>query len=131
MKALSRYSVLVGVCLLASLVSAQAQDWQPLGETIVDFRSPQETINATDTETQFSKIRMQVVDADMDFTGLKVYFSNGQTAEIAFKRYVGSARFTPAIELPDKGAGIEKVEFSFRNNVSRSRLGRVRLFAAR
>lgn len=102
-----------------------------MGQAIVDFRSDVEVIQTTDSNTQFSQVRLQVMDADMDFTGLKVHFSNGETAEIEFRRYVGASRYTPAIELPKKGAGIEKVEFSFRNNVSRSRLARVLLFAAR
>lgn len=130
MKIVSRLLVLVGVCLLLSIVPAHAQSWQPLGEAIVDFRGTEQVIRSTDSNTQFSMIRLQVMDADLEFTGLTVHFSNGQSAEIEFKRYVGSARYSPAIELPNKGAGIEKIEFTFKNNIARTRLARVRLFAA-
>jgi len=126
----SRFVALVAVCVLASIVPVQAAEWQPLGETIVDFRTNEKEITATDTATAFSKLRLKVLDTQLEFTSLQIQFTNGQTAEVAFKKYVGAGRYSPVVEVPNQGAGIAKISFSFKNNTARSRLARVQLFGA-
>ncbi len=105
--------MLLIVCSLPA-VSAQAADWELLGQRKVNVRTDHDVIRVTIAEGTFTKIKLRVLNHGIELLDLKVYFGNGDAQDVKVRRFIKAGGETRVIDLKGRHRVIKKVEFVYR-----------------
>ncbi|MGD1148190.1 MAG: hypothetical protein ABR961_09595 [Thermoanaerobaculaceae bacterium] len=130
MKLASRVVCLVAIALLLSNVPARAADWKPLGQRVVDYSTNPVSIEAATGAGPFSKLRLDVREANLKISDVRVTFTDGQAVSLDVNKFV-VAGSSCIIDLPS-AKEVQRVEFSYRkvSNSGDSRIALVKLLGS-
>jgi hypothetical protein len=125
MKRVLTLALAVGLCLAFSGVQALAEDWTPLGERILNYRSPEDYITVKN-EGSYKQIKLQVKSTSLEIMTVKVAFTDGTSFDATLDKFIGPGGFTKEIEFP-AAKSIEKVTFTYKKVSGNTQLPTVRL----
>jgi hypothetical protein len=123
--------LMVGLVLVAAAAPAGAEGWQQLGQTIVDFRANPDAITAVGNAGPMARLKLQAKDASIEILNVKVYLADGQTFDVALKKYLRAGGETKEIEVAGGPKEVQKVEFNYAKGSDGSRMPTVRLLASK
>lgn len=121
-------TVVVGLSVALASTFALAGDWALLGEKILNYRSPEETMAVKDTGA-FKSLKLQVKGSALEIKAAVVTFKDGTTFETTLNAFVAPGGSTKPIDLPAAKV-IEKVTLTYKKPGSTEKLATIRLFAA-
>ena len=122
--------LLVGLCFVLTASVVTAEDWQLLGQRVVDFRNNPEVVTAAGGARTFAKIKLQVKESSLEIAALKVYLADAPAFDVTLNQYLGPGGATKVIEIPDGPKAIQKVEFTYKRGTEGPRMPMVRLLAS-
>jgi hypothetical protein len=121
---------LVGLCFVLAVTVVTAEEWQRVGQRVVDFRNNPEVITVVGNTGTFAKLKLQVKESSLEIAGLKVYLADAGTFDVTLNKYLGPGGETKVIEIPDGPKAIQKVEFTYKTTAEGARMPLVRLLAS-
>lgn len=122
----------IGLMAYASASSArQGADWVFLGQRLVNDRADHDVIVVTAAKGDFTRIKLTVQRASVDFHRVTVHFGNGTKQEVDLRHTIRAGGETRAIDLEGADRVINRVEFWYDANAIRGRRAQVRLFGLR
>jgi len=122
--------LLVGVCMVVAAATVTGEDWQRLGQRIVNYKTNPEVITVVGDPGAFAKLSLQVRESSLEIVNVKVYVADGQTFDVTLNKYLSPGRETRAIDIPGGPKAIQKVEFTYKKGSDGSRLPVVQLQAS-
>ncbi|HEV8597949.1 MAG TPA: hypothetical protein VGQ69_01160 [Gemmatimonadales bacterium] len=120
-----------GLLLWLTLATGIGADWVLLGQRAVNDRADHDVIMVTAARGDFSKIKITVQRASVDFHRVVVHFGNGGKQEIELRHTIPAGGESRAIDLTGDDRVIRSVEFWYDANTIRGRRAVVRLFGMR
>jgi hypothetical protein len=123
--------LIIGLVVVAVGAPAGAEGWQQLGQTIVDFRANPEAITAAGNAGPMARLKLQAKDASIEILDIKVYLANGETFDVALKKYLRPGGETKEIEVAGGTKEVQKVEFNYAKGSDGTRMPTVRLLASK
>lgn len=128
----ARLVLLVAVSGCAARGAAgQDADWVMLGERTVTDRVDHDLIVVTAARGDFTRIKLTVRRAAVDFHRVVVHFRNGENQEIEMRNTIPAGGETRAIDLRGGERVIRSVEFWYDARTIGGRRAVVRLFGRR
>jgi hypothetical protein len=109
----------------------QRDGWAFLGERQVTDRLDHDRIVVTGMRSDFTRIKLTVQRAPVDFRRVVVHFANGADQEVQLRSTVRAGGETRAIDLRGGDRVIRNVDFWYDANTIRGRTAMVRLFGRR
>jgi len=122
--------LLVGVCMVVAAATVTAEDWQQLGQRVVDLRTNPEVIKVVGDPGTFAKLKLQVTGSSLQIAAVKVYVADGQPIDVTLNKFLGAGGETSVIEIPGGPKAVQKIEFTYKKRSDDSRLPLVRLLAS-
>ena len=107
-------AVTLTILVFLAALPAAAEDWELLGEKTVERRAERDEIVVTGKEGTFSKIKLRVRVAGVEFKDVKVHFGNGEIHDVELRRAIPAGSETREIDLPGKRRVIRKVVFLYK-----------------
>ena len=92
-----------------------AGDWEQLGCRTVGFAVDRDTIDAGRSDNPYTKIKLRVRLAPIEFHKVRMVFGNGGTQDIAIEQEVAAGSESRPIDLKGDARGIEKVNLFYRS----------------
>lgn len=120
-------TVVVGLSVALASTFALAGDWALLGEKILNYRSPEETLAVKDSGA-FKSIKLQVKGSPLELKAAVVTFKDGTTFETSLNTFLAPGASTKPIDLPAAKV-IEKVTVTYKKPGSTEKLATIRLLA--
>ena len=96
-------------CGVAAARDKKDDDWKLLGETKVEQRAEGDEIKVGADEGVFSRIKLEVRGADVEFKRVRVVYASGQDDDIEVRDKVKKGGQTRPIDLKGAGRAIKKV----------------------
>lgn len=109
---------------------ALGQQWVFLGQRQVSDRVDHDVIAVTAERGAFTRIRLTVQRASVDFRRVVIHYANGADEDVELRNTVPAGGETRAIDLKGGDRVIRSVEFWYAN-MGRGRTAVVRLFGSR
>jgi len=106
--------LLAALTLVAVVDAASAKDWELLGEKTVERRGERDEIAVTAKKGRFSKIKLKVRVAGVEFKDVKVHFGDGKVHDVELRRVIPAGGETREIDLPGGKRVIRKVVFLYK-----------------
>jgi hypothetical protein len=110
---------------------SQRDGWALLGERQVSDRVDHDRIVVTGLRGDFTRIKLTVQRASVDFRRIVVHYANGGDQEVEVRNTIRAGGETRAIDLRGGDRVITSVEFWYDANTIRGRTAGVRLFGRR
>ena len=110
---------------------SQQDGWTLLGERQVRDRVDHDRILVTGLRSDFTRIKLTVQRASVDFRRIVVHFANGGDQEVEVRNTIRAGGETRAIDLRGGDRVITSVDFWSDANTTRGRQALVRLFGRR
>ena len=123
--------LLTALTFLVTIGAAGADDWKLLGEKTVEHRAERDEIVVTAREGRFSKIKLRVRVAGVEFGDVKVHFGSGDTHDVEVRRFIPAGGETREIDLPGGKRVIRKVTFVYKTRRGVKRRAVVALWGKR
>jgi hypothetical protein len=89
--------------------------WVKLGERKVDFKGDHDVIEVGRSEGKFTKLRIRVVEGDMELYKMKVTFEHGDPYEPSTRHEFKEGERSHDIDLPGDARTVKKVEFYYKS----------------
>lgn len=105
-------AILLGATTMLS--AQQVGRWEKLGERSVKFASERDVISCRG-KGAFSKIKIHVADAPVEFGQLLVKYSNGAVQKIYVRQVIPAGGYTRIIDLPGNNRVIKEVMFYYKS----------------
>ena len=128
MKRLGGILLVISIFPLVPALTAEAGEWELLGERKVNYRTDRDVIRVTLAEGLFRKIKLDVLHNGIEILDLKVFFANGGVQDVKVRRFIGPGGETRVIDLRSGARGISRVEFVYRTRGPRLGRATVRLW---
>ncbi len=106
-------------------------DWALLGTRQVNDRVDHDVIAVGADRGDFTRIKLTVQRASVDFHRVVIHFRNGGDQTVEMRNTVKAGGETRAIDLDGKDRVIRSVEFWYDANTVRGRQAQIRLFGLR
>lgn len=103
--------------------------WQLLGEVSAGGKVDRDEIRVGRANA-YTAIRLQVLEAPVEFFNVRIRFRNGETREVDVRQFVKRGGATRVIDLPGERRLIERVVFWYKT-ARGGRQARVQLWARR
>ena len=94
--------------------SAEAGEWELLGQREVKVRAEKDTIVVTAKEGLFTKLKMRVMRRGIRIADMKVHFGNGQVQDVKLRSDIKAGGETRVIDLPGDGRVIRKIDLVYK-----------------
>jgi hypothetical protein len=120
-----------GLLLWLTLATGIGADWVLLGQRAVNDRADHDVIVVTAAQGDFTKLKITVQRASVDFHRVVVHFGNGEKQEVELRHTIRAGGESRAIDLEGSDRVIRSVEFWYDANTIRGRRAVVRLFGMR
>lgn len=105
-------AVILGATTLVS--AQQIGRWEKLGERTVKFASERDAISCKGKGT-FTKLKIHVKDAPVEFGKVLVRYSNGSTQELQVRQVIPAGGETRVIDLRGNQRAIKEVIFYYKS----------------
>lgn len=89
--------------------------WVKLGDRKVDFKGDHDVIEVGRAEGKFTKLRLRVVEGDLELYKMRIIFANGDPYTPDTRVHFTEKDRTHDIDLPGDARTIKRVEFSYRS----------------
>lgn len=120
-----------GLLLWLTLATGMGADWVLLGQRAVNDLVDHDVIAVTAARGDFTRIKLTVQRAAVDFHRVVVHFGNGGKQEVELRHTIRAGGESRAIDLTGDDRVIRNVEFWYDANTARGRRAVVRLFGLR
>lgn len=120
-----------GLLLGLALLTGIGADWVLLGQRAVTDRADHDVIVVSATRGDFTRIKLTVQRAAVDFHRVVVHFGNGGKQEVELRNTIPAGGESRAIDLTGDDRVIRSVEFWYDAKTFRGRRAVVRLFGLR
>lgn len=94
--------------------------WIKLGLRKVDFKGDKDVIPVTAANGTFRRLKLKVYGSKVRFWDLKVFFGNGEVADLQIRNEIADGGETRAIDLPGGARVIKKVRMVYRSKNPRT-----------
>ncbi len=126
--------VLITALMIAGLVIsgvAQAGNQVLLGERHVSDQTEIDTINVGKTHGMFTRLRIKVTGARVEFKRIVIHFENGEKQVIERNRILGTGNKSRLIDLEGKARFINSVVFTYEARTRGLKGAKMKLFGVR
>lgn len=120
-----------GLLLGLALLTGIGADWVLLGQRAVTDRADHDVIVMSAARGDFTRIKLTVQRAAVDFHRVVVHFGNGGKQEVELRNTIPAGGESRAIDLTGDDRVIRSVEFWYDAKTFRGRRAVVRLFGLR
>lgn len=102
--------------------------WEFLGEKVVNHALDHDEIILGAKEGKFSKIKLKVKRANIEFHKVIVVYGNGEKAAVELREVISAGGETRAIDLRGQDRIIKKVKFYYHTKSKTKKRAVIRLF---
>ncbi|MDX1903982.1 MAG: DUF2541 family protein [Thermonemataceae bacterium] len=114
------------LALLLGITNAYAQSknggWEKIGQKQVDFKVEKDILKVTSAKGNFTKVKLKVRGASVNFYDMKIYFGNGQMQDVSLRSVIPAGGESRVIDLDGNDRVINRIEFVYdtKNNPEKS-----------
>ena len=110
----------LGLSLATTHAKPKVDDWKRLGQKEADQKADRDEVTVGADEGAFKSIKLQVLQADVEFMSVRVVYASGDDQQIELRKKVRAGGESRPIDLDGRNRAIRKVVFVYRSN-SRAR----------